>query len=88
MTPFAAVHGAFEALGISPQEAMTAYGNLILELTEPEHFPHVCGLIAAGVFEQDRCTDGESRRDGCGVLDSCLLWSGTFRSRTRIAGRM
>jgi AcrR family transcriptional regulator len=59
VTLFAAVHGAFEASGVSPQEAMTAYGNLILELTEPEQFPHVRGLIAAGVFEQDDPPDYE-----------------------------
>jgi len=53
LTLFTAVHRAFEASGISPQQGMTAYGNLILELTEPEDFPHVRRLIAAGVFEQD-----------------------------------
>jgi AcrR family transcriptional regulator len=43
---------AFLASGASPQQAMSAYGQLLRKLAEPDRFPALHAVLAAGVLDQ------------------------------------
>jgi AcrR family transcriptional regulator len=47
------VHGAFDAAGRDPHEAMHAYGALLARLADPVRFPAIRSLIEAGTFDDD-----------------------------------
>jgi AcrR family transcriptional regulator len=53
------IGGAIEAAGTTPQEWMSYYGRLLTTLTDPQRFPAISRLVAAGVFDEPGGPDDE-----------------------------
>jgi AcrR family transcriptional regulator len=56
---YATLTAEIGAAGQGSQEAMSAYGRLLARLTDPEHFPALHAVIAAGVFDAADEPDAE-----------------------------
>ena len=77
------VDAAIQTAGSTPAEAMSSYGRLIAKLTDPQRFPAIRRVIAAGVFDTIEEPDDQFGFGLARILDGVETLTRTRRRSER-----